>query len=178
MANSTKVRKETQAKVRVKDGLSLRAFGRLLGVSVQAIRKGIRSGRLRLSLGKTSTGQPCVVDIELAKAEWTSKGQAGDVISATTLVEAQRHATLERARKLRMENEVTEGRLVAVGQVAKEAFESARIIREAFLNLPARLAGELAAETDAAKIHLRLEREIHACLTAGADAVQARVAHA
>jgi hypothetical protein len=66
--------------------------------------------------------------------------------------------------------------LVEVSRASKEAFESARIIREAMLNLPARLAGELAAETDATAVHLRLDAAIREAL--GAASVQLEVAEA
>lgn len=88
---------------------------------------------------------------------------------ATTLVEAQRLATIQRERKLRLENDVFEGRLVHVDKVSKEAFEAERTIRENMLNLPARISGELAAETDAAKVYLRLDAAIREALNVTSD---------
>src|SRR3990167_4848169 len=185
-----------------RSGVSLREFGRRIGVSGTAVRKAIKAGRLVKSLGKSPTGRIIVADFEAAKIEWahttrTSKGvrtdpmppgsqspapppetstddlqgllHPGELMSASTLIEAQRLATLERARKLRMENEVAQGHLVPADVAAKEAFEAGRIIREAVLNVPARIAGELAAETDPARVQLRLEVVLREALTATAN---------
>lgn len=88
---------------------------------------------------------------------------------AKTLTEAQRLATIQRERKLRLENDVFEGRLVHVDKVSKEAFEAERTIRENMLNMPARISGELAAETDAAKVYIRLDAAIREALNVTAD---------
>ena len=171
------------------EGLSLRALGRELGVSDKAIRKGVASGRLRASIGRTEAGKPVVIDLAVAKAEWLARGgqrarteartpeSAGDaaetgiVISATTLVEAQRLATLQRERKLRIENDLSEGRTVQVERVSKEAFESSLAVREGMLNIAARLSPELAGETDAGKVFLVLDKAIRDALNAAADAL-------
>ena len=81
--------------------------------------------------------------------------------------------TSERERKLKMENDVRAGLLVSVHDVAKEAFESERIIREGILNIPARLAAELAAERDAGQNFLPLDQALRAALTATADWLEA-----
>jgi hypothetical protein len=85
------------------------------------------------------------------------------------LVDAQRIAMYERARKLRLENDEREGKLLDVSKASREAFEFARILREAVLNVPARLAAELAAESDATRLHIRLDRALREALetTAG-----------
>lgn len=205
-------------------GGSLRELARQLGVTVQAVRKGIRSGRLNTSVGQTPAGKPCITDFSLAKAEWTrssrtghgatepsapkvapvSPGQIpkvaavdqvrsepedaedvetlqdalhpGEALSASTLIEAQRLATLERAKKLRLENDIAEGRVVLREVVAREAFEAERIVREGCLNIPARIAADLAAEVDPAKVYLRLDAAIREALSATSDALLA--AHA
>ncbi len=97
------------------------------------------------------------------------------VISATTLVEAQRLATVERARKLALENDITEGKLVSVQGASKESFDGARTIREAILNIPARIAGELAAEADPVRVHIMLEAALRQALNATADELLATV---
>lgn len=97
------------------------------------------------------------------------------VISADTLVEAQRLATVERARKLALENDITEGKLVSVQGASKEAFDGARTIREAILNIPARIAGELAAEGDPVRVHIMLEAALRQALNATADELLATV---
>jgi hypothetical protein len=80
---------------------------------------------------------------------------------------------MERFRKLRIENDLREGRVVDVRAAKREAFESARIIRESVLNLPARIAAELAAETDPAKVFARLDDALREALGDAADRLEA-----
>ena len=89
--------------------------------------------------------------------------------SDPTLVEAQRLTMLERGRKLRLENDLREGKLVEADDAMREAFEFARTVRENVLNVPARLAAELAADSDATHVQLRLEAALREALesTAG-----------
>jgi hypothetical protein len=101
-------------------------------------------------------------------------GESEEVTDFTTLNGAQRLVTLERARKLRLENEIKRGRLVDVSTAAKEAFEAERIIRESILNLPARLSGELAAETDAGRVYAKLDAALRQALNDAADALIGR----
>lgn len=171
--------------------LSLRAFARLIGVNEKAVRRAVQSGRLTRSLGRDAAGRVVVVDIALARIEWQENAgkpariaaQPADRVASApsapsavankahaqaeatlSLVDAQRDTTVERARKLRLENDLKEGRLVDVVKASKEAFEAARIIREAILNIPARLSAELAAEPDAGKVYQRLDSALRAAL--------------
>ena len=82
-------------------------------------------------------------------------------------------ATLERGRKLRLENDLKDGRLVEVSQAAREAFEAARTIREAMLNIPARVSAELAAESDAARVYSKLDAALREALNSTADRLMA-----
>ncbi len=50
--------------------------------------------------------------------------------------------------------------LVATDAVKKEAFNVAKTVREALINIPDRVANLLAAETDASAIHMALTTEI------------------
>lgn len=100
---------------------------------------------------------------------------SGEFISSATLLEAQTQATNERARKLKLDNDTRQGRLIAVERVAKDAFEAERIRREAVLNLPARIASELAAEwgLDSNKVYVRLDRALRTALNDLADKYEA-----
>ena len=151
--------------------LSLRKFAALLGVRENAVRKAIARGRLERSVGRWR-GQPCIVDEALAREEWranAAKTPKGD--SSVTMAEANRRVALERARGMRIVNNQKRGRLIAADLAARIAFEASRVIRDALLNLPARLAPECAAETDAAKIHERLDVEIRLALEAAAGKI-------
>lgn len=50
-------------------GGSLRALARRLDVSLAAVQKAARNGRLARSLGRTK-GRPVILDMDLAEAEW------------------------------------------------------------------------------------------------------------
>ena len=54
--------------------VSLRAAAGALGVSHQALSKGIVTGRLRRSIGRDVAGRPFVKDLELARREWAAAG--------------------------------------------------------------------------------------------------------
>lgn len=178
--------------------ISYRALARQLGVTDRAVRKAAKPGGRLASFVGVQDGHPVITDAEAATRVWhetsrrPSTAQAAGVaidpasprprdgsptgtrvISAETLTGAQRLATIERARKLQLENDVTEGRLVDVEKAAKEAFEAARVIREALLNLPARLAGPLAAEPDPTRVHIALDAAIREALATSADALVA-----
>src|SRR6185436_8411066 len=157
-------------------GLSLREFAKRHGVRDNAIRKAITAGRLVKSVGRHKNGHPFIADVELADAEWNvNRAQApkAQIIGPDTLAAAQRSATLERSRKLRIENDRTEGRLIEVAQASKEAFESARTIRKAVLNIPSRISAELAAESDPARVYSKLEAALREALVTLADELTA-----
>src|SRR5262245_41859217 len=121
-----------------------------------AVRKAVKSGRLKASVGQTADGRPCIVDAAKALEEWTANGgrnhtehadegsHQGDLLGTKTLTDARTLATMERAKKLRLENQQTRGKLIDLSVATKQAFEATRIIREALLNLPPRLSAELA----------------------------------
>jgi hypothetical protein len=181
--------------------ISLRELARRLGVTDKAVRNAVASGRLRRSIGKDAKGWPVVVDPELATIEWKENAgkpsaraaaeparaaesapsapspAQGELIDTDTLVGAQRMATIERGRKLKMENDLREGRLLEADKVRKEAFEGSRIIREAILNIPDRLAAELAAEADAGRVHLKLSAALREALNMAADTLLASAAN-
>ncbi len=148
---------------------SLRAFAKRLKVSHQAVAKAIARGRLAKSVGTTPAGKPTIIDVDVALREWSENAakpvKSGNRIS---LSEAQGRVAFERARGLQLANEEKLKRLIPIDKAERTGFECARAIRDAMLNLPARLSAELAAETDPGKVHLRLDAEIRLALEAAA----------
>lgn len=147
--------------------LSLRAFAKRLGVDESAVRKAIVRGRLVASVGRNAKRQPVILDAAKARQEWmdnASKVQRGP--GSALLAEAQRTVAVERARGLKLANDQRLGRVIDLEKAQRQSFESARVIRDAILNLPARLAGELAAESDPARVHQRLDEELRLALDA------------
>jgi phage terminase Nu1 subunit (DNA packaging protein) len=138
-----------------------------------AVRKAVKSGRLKDSVGKAN-GRAFIADPELAKVEWAGgAGKANGSTSAPpeelTLVEASTRVAIQREKKLRLENRRTRGSLLHRAVVQREQFESARAVRDALLNIPDRLASELAAESDATAVHARLDAELRECLESVAE---------
>lgn len=166
----------TKAEPERRERTSLRGFAKRVGVTENAVRKAIASGRLSQSIGREKN-RPFVRDAELAEAEWSANSQPQPdktkVISHDTLVEAQRSATLERARKLKLDNDLKDGRLIEVATVKREWFELARTIRKAIQNIPARLSAELAAEPDAGRVYSKLDAALRDALNVLADEVAA-----
>jgi hypothetical protein len=81
-----------------------------------------------------------------------------------SLVEAQIASHQERTRKLRMENDLREGTLVEATAASRLAFEFARTVRENVQNVPARISAELAAESDAGRVHQLLVAALNEAL--------------
>lgn len=100
---------------------------------------------------------------------------AGEGPRPVALVDAQTTAMLERARKLRLENDEREGKLLDVSRAAREAFEFARVVRESVLNLPSRLSAQLAAEADQARVYTMLDQALHEALEATAAMLEEAV---
>lgn len=160
--------------------MSIAAFGRDRNVDEKAVRKAIASGRIPAAcVGRSRTGRrDVIVDVEAARLAWDANAAKLPPAPAVdgdrqSLSEASRLATMERHRSLKIRNDLAEGRVVDVGAAKREAFESYRIIRETLLNIPARLAAELAAETDPAKLFARLDDAIREALGEAADRLEA-----
>lgn len=97
-------------------------------------------------------------------------GDAGDDALETSddpaLAQSQRKKEEFRAKLVELEYEERVGTLVRKDEVEKEYFRKGRLVRDAVLNVPARLAGILAAETDQRKVHDQLETELRQALEA------------
>lgn len=179
--------------------LSLRQYGALRGVSGEAIRKAIKTGRLQKSVSYDEKGWPRI-DPAIAETEWPPgkaptrsklEPDVADEILATAGVQvpvfdpdqeipeptleigersasalARNRAVREayEARLKKLDWEQKSGLLVEADAVKSEAFKMARSVRDAMLNIPDRLAAEIAAETDQFKVHQRLEEEIRKAL--------------
>jgi phage terminase Nu1 subunit (DNA packaging protein) len=75
-----------------------------------------------------------------------------------------------RAELARLDLEVKEDQLVEVSRVQREAFTSARAVRDALGNIPDRVSNQLAAESDSVVIHQILTEEIRKALETLTDA--------
>jgi len=160
-------------------GASLRAFAASVGVTHPAVIKAIRSGRLSASIAKDAKGHPRIVDAALALSEWkagatkphpsTANGREPRGPKPATLTEAQLRVAAQREIKLKLENDRTEGHIIDAGQARREAFNAARIVRDGLLNIPDRIAAQVASETDPGRVYRLLEGEIRNALVGLAE---------
>lgn len=171
--------------------LSLRAYARHRGVSLAAVQKAIKSGRI------TPTPEG-LIDSDRADVDWSSKTQpshhrlrparSAPVAPAAVASPAVAREPVEtsntngldyfRARAIRegylarlakIEFEERSGKLVSRDEVQVAAFTRARVVRDNLLNIPDRVAATVAAETDPNKVHSILSDEIRRALEALAD---------
>lgn len=80
--------------------------------------------------------------------------------------EHQAKRELYRAELTRLEFEERIGRLIQAEAVAAEWFRLTRIVKDAVMNVPSRLAGVLASVNDERKVHDLLEAELRQTLEA------------
>ena len=156
--------------------LSLRAYARHRGVSLAAVQKAIRSGRIT----PNADGR---IDSERADAEWEAKTRPGqrrtqsappavrepiETASAGGLdyfrARAIRESYLARLAKIEFEEKTA--KLVSRDEVQVAAFTRGRVVRDNLLNIADRLAATLAAESDVDKVHRLLSDEIRMALDA------------
>lgn len=83
-----------------------------------------------------------------------------------TLAEEKTRLTKARADREELNLAVRSKELIEVATVEKVTFEKGRQIRDSLQSLADRLAGILAPETDQAKVHATLTKEIHQALEA------------
>lgn len=174
------------------DGLSLQGYADhrkrrgLRGQTHVAVFKAIQSGRLSERSAKKVKDR-WVIDPEIADLEWAGSTDAtwggngpGRVEKPPTTVNGDdeqpglsnlpsrnvSRAIREHymARLARVEFERETGARVLADDVRKEAFEQGRRLRDALMNLPDRLANELAAQSEPAIVHLTLTTAIREAL--------------
>jgi hypothetical protein len=165
--------------------VTMSAYARMRGVTPQAVSKAAKAGRITLCEGRIDVA---VADVQwprntdavqqargytggagpkapgpLASGELElGVGQASGGAGQAT-PEYFGHRSRHEAAKAEMaELELAErrGELVNAAAVERAAFEQARAARDRLMAIPDRLAAELAAETDARRVHEKITAEI------------------
>lgn len=145
--------------------LSLRAFAEACDVSHSWISRAVAEGRIAQSVGQDAKGRPFIADPALARREL----RAASAGKTASLADEQRRWTAARADAAELALRVRRGELIELFAARRQGFEAARVIREALLNVPARIAAELAAEPDEGRVYVRLTEELRAALTSLAE---------
>ncbi|MCC6366347.1 MAG: hypothetical protein IT165_22750 [Bryobacterales bacterium] len=165
--------------------VSQRAYAKHRGVSLAAVQKAIKAGRIR-------TAADGKIDVAQADADWERntgpRQQAGKAASSVPppkpapapaaepmaggLDYARARAVRENymARLAKIDFEERSGKLVSRDEVQVAAFNKFRTFRDGMLNIPDRVSALLAAESDASKVHGSLTTEIRKALLEFADA--------
>lgn len=171
-------------------GLSLRAYAAHVGVSEGAVRKAIKSGRI-------STLADGTIDPQKADLQWKAntdpaKQTTGKAIfekpAAAAAMRSVKEALKESGQSVagmtsfeqaRTAHEITKvhlarlllqekrGALIDKAKVTAQVFRLARQVRDAWLNWPARVSAQMAAElgADEHTMHTMLERYVRDHLT-------------
>jgi phage terminase Nu1 subunit (DNA packaging protein) len=105
---------------------------------IKALRRGKASNNVDLAIGA---------------------GPGAETLS-TMLLKSRIKTEVERGKLAELDRRRREGELVERSEVEQAAFCNARRVRDALMNIPARVASLYAAETDPQKIHQNLEDEI------------------
>lgn len=168
------------------------ALARLLSVSRQSVHELIERGIV-------ARGDDGLIDVALARLAIANNvrpssktSQALDAVPAPspapaaapspapstgdTYHNAKRRREAAEASIAELRHAELRGLLVRVDKVRAEQSRLAASMREAFLQLPARLSLVIAAETDAAKVHDLLDAELRHVLAMLADQLETRAA--
>jgi hypothetical protein len=156
-------------------GVSLREYARMRGLDKESVRLAVHDGRLSKSVTKKGTRYD--IDPEVADQEWKANTNPAKqnntkkkISDAPSMAQARAVREMYAARLTQLEFEERSGLLCKVEDVKLSAFKSARLTRDAMLNIPARVVNEITAligglEADQShEILLILQREIHSAL--------------
>ena len=163
-------------------GISIRAYGRHRGVSDAAVRKAIKAGRITPepdgtiepsradrerqrntdSAHQRSQARDKAVPVGAINAVREVHGETPLPSGGTTFLQARTANEVLKAQTHKVRLARLKGELVDRGQALAHVFKLARTERDAWLNWPARVSAELAAElkVDAHTLHVLLEREV------------------
>ena len=150
-------------------GLSIRAYARHRGVSDTAVHKAIRAGRITPEADGSI--DPDKADRDWAKNSDTpkegTKRRAETVAPAlnaggTSLLQARTVNEVVKAQTNKVRLARLKGELVDRPQAIAHVFKLARAERDAWLNWPARISGQMASKlgVDAHTLHVALETAV------------------
>jgi hypothetical protein len=164
-------------------GMSIRAYGRHRGVSDAAVRKAIKAGRIQLELdGTIDAGKadaawqintdaaqqrgPAQVkpvpDAALDAVRDTLKENGAPSSGGTTYMQARTANEVLKAQTNRVRLQKLKGELIDRSKVMGHVFKLGRQERDAWLNWPARISAQMAADlaVDGHTMHVTLERYV------------------
>lgn len=144
-------------------GISIRAYATHRGVSHTAVRKAIKSGRI-------TTEPDGTIDPTSADAHWNTRTRPGQGSIVDVPEDIDDYATSRALRESyeaklkKIEYEKACGLLVSREEVTSKIFTLARGSRDRLLQIPRRMAAQLAAESDQHKIESLLTQSMREAL--------------
>lgn len=131
-------------------------LGAALCLSTQRINQLVKEGTLPAPIdGRYLPRDAMAAYVRHLKQREAGRSQAGEATTKMQLENQMRRIKLQRIA----------GELVPVDQVQKDWFACGRRVRDGLLNLPSRLSGVFAAESNQEKIFAFFTKEIHVVLT-------------
>lgn len=145
-------------------------FAREIGVSKQYVCYLVKQGIVQLVDGMVDREQAneALLAIRdpsqpLRRKNAENHGERGNKLS-TMLLKTRIKNEIERGKLLEAKAKAEIGELVAIEEVKREAFNTARVVRNNLLNIPDRVSALLASMNEAEKIHEKLSEEIKTAL--------------
>lgn len=144
--------------------LTLKAYAKLRGQPESIIRRKLTQA------GLTGPIDPAVANplLDAGESHQEKKRKPWATITAkgadVSYNEAERRLRLAQAEQQELKLSKLKGTLVLREAVEREAFAMGRRVRDSIENLPARLSGLFAAESDQGRIFILFSKEIQQCL--------------
>lgn len=138
--------------------LNLKALSRAFGVSSVTVRSWLDKG-----LPNKRTSQGYTFDLSEA-IQWREKYLQEAQKGSGEYEKARTEKEIYRAKMAKLNYERMDGSLVPVEAVKKQAFETARQVRDSLLNIPNRVSPIVAAEHDSKRVNEIFTQEIRQCL--------------
>lgn len=141
--------------------VSTAVLARLFDLSEARVRELTRAGKIPAA-GRGRYALAAAIPAYCRTLRDAAAGRGGD----GPLDLAQERAALAVRQRERIELDLAarRGELVEAAQVERDAYRVARVTRDRLLNVPDRIAAEVAAETDPARVHRTIANEIATAL--------------
>lgn len=140
------------------------AWGRKHNYTRQYVNKLVNNGTIKLHNGKINEEEADMAIAAIRQPMKSSKNALGgmDDLSnlSTVLLKTRIKSEIEKVKYLETKNKEAAKMLVPADGVRIAAFNKGRMVRDALLNIPDRVASLLAKESDTNRIHEILTKEI------------------
>lgn len=150
--------------------INLKAVQKAFGVSDKSVRHWISAG---MPCEKAKKGYNFILS---ACIQWREVYLQSMKKGSDEFEKAKTEREIWRAKTAKLNYEKLSGLLIYASDVRQIAFETARLLRDQLLNIPARVSPIIAAERDTKKVNEILTKEIRQCLeTIASDLVKPEV---